>query len=403
MKSNKRFAVYNFSLLFILFLSIAFIHKPVMTFFQIKAGYNEAAISVSAAQGDLTNPLKESPDYFSHDGKTKASFSEKEKIKVIPGGHSIGIQLETKGVLVVGHHYIDSGEGLISPALGAKIDIGDTILEMNGIKIQNLDQVKPIIETAGKEEDLLNITLKKKDKIYKTTLQPLLDEKSKSYSIGLYIRDKAAGIGTLSFYDPASKRYGALGHVISDVDTKKPIDLKAGKIVPSEVLKIQRGERNFPGEKRAKFSPEDQALGTVTKNSPFGIFGALVGEPENNYFQEAMEIAYSKDVKEGPAKILTVVNGEEIREYQIEIVNNKIQNSPSTKGMIIKITDEDLIEKTGGIVQGMSGSPIIQDNKLIGAITHVFVNDPTSGYAVHIEWMLEEAGITSYYENLKAS
>src|SRR5690606_6202542 len=155
--------------------------------------------------------------------------------------------------------------------------------------------------------------------------------------------------------------------------------------------------------KQAKFSMKDKQLGTITKNSPFGIFGELDPKLIGDQAQEPIPIALSHEVKKGPAKILTVVEGEEVESFDIEIINTVPQKFPGTKGMVIKVTDEKLIEKTGGIVQGMSGSPIIQNGKLVGAVTHVFVNDPTSGYGVHIEWMLQEAGIDIYENQTIAS
>src|SRR5690606_15924651 len=197
------------------------------------------------------------------------------------------------------------------------------------------------------------------------------------------------------------KKYGALGHVISDMDTKKPVEINDGTIVRSSVTSIEKGNNGIPGEKQARFESEEHIIGNITKNSPFGIFGELQSTIKNDIHDKPLPIALSHEVKEGPAKILTVVEGEEVEEYEIEIISNIPQKYPATKGMVIQITDEELLSKTGGIVQGMSGSPIIQDGKVIGAVTHVFVNDPTSGYGVHIEWMLQDAGIDIYKENKK--
>ena len=211
--------------------------------------------------------------------------------------------------------------------------------------------------------------------------------------MGLYIRDSAAGVGTLTFYDPVTKKYGALGHVISDVDTQKPIVVHDGHIVRSSVTSIEKGSNGDPGEKLANFSGNRDTLGTIEKNSSFGIFGTLKNTTlKNNIYDEKMPITLSTHVKEGPAKILTVVEGETVEQFDIEIVSSIPQKEPATKGMIIKVTDPKLIEATGGIVQGMSGSPIIQDGKLVGAVTHVFVNDPTSGYGCHISgcWKKQE-------------
>ena len=200
----------------------------------------------------------------------------------------------------------------------------------------------------------------------------------------------------MTFFHPQSKKYGALGHVISDMDTKKPIVVEDGQIVRSTVTSIEKGSNGDPGEKLARFSSDREIVGNIQKNSPFGIFGVLNKELKNGIMDKPLPIALSHQVKEGPAKILTVVNDDRVEEFDIEIVSTIPQKFPATKGMVIKVTDPKLLEKTGGIVQGMSGSPIIQDGKLIGAVTHVFVNDPTSGYGVHIEWMLNEAGINIY-------
>lgn len=200
----------------------------------------------------------------------------------------------------------------------------------------------------------------------------------------------------MTFYDPKSKKYGALGHVISDMDTKKPIVVENGQIVRSTVTSIEKGSNGNPGEKLARFSGDREVIGDITRNSPFGIFGKLNQDISNGIMDKAMPIALSNEVKEGPAKILTVVDNDKVEEFDVEVVSSVPQKFPATKGMVIKITDKQLLEKTGGIVQGMSGSPIIQNGKVIGAVTHVFVNDPTSGYGVHIEWMLNEAGIDIY-------
>ncbi len=318
--------------------------------------------------------------------------------KVVPGGQSVGVQLHTLGVLVVGHHLVNNNETNKSPGDEPEIHVGDVILEMNGNKIKQLEDVKPIVTNAGKNKENISVKLKRGQDIIETELQPTLNKKDNSYQIGLYIRDSATGIGTVSFYDEESGKYGALGHTISDSDTKKPIEIHNGKIVRSSVTSIEKGNQGIPGEKQAKFSMKDKQLGTITKNSPFGIFGKLNPSILEDNQQQPMSIGLSHEVEKGPAHILTVVEGEKVEKFDIEIVNTIPQKHPATKGMVIKVTDKRLLEKTGGIVQGMSGSPIIQNDKIVGAVTHVFVNDPTSGYGVHIEWMLEEADINIYKE-----
>lgn len=340
--------------------------------------------------------IKEQRKVYQISQPKKTDFQFKEDIKVVPGGQSIGVQLQTLGVLVVGHHLVNGQNGLVSPGEEAEVKVGDVILEIDHDEIEQIEDVKPLVDQAGSLNKPLQIKIKRGEKIFETNLSPIKDERDDKYRLGLYIRDSAAGIGTISFYEPHSKRYGALGHIISDMDTKKPIEINKGSIVRSQITAIEKGNGGTPGEKQARFSLNDHHIGSITKNTPFGIFGKLNASIVNEKYDKPMPIALSDEVKEGPAKILTVVEGEKVEEFSIEIVNNIPQKSPETKGMVIKVTDQNLLDRTGGIVQGMSGSPIIQNGKIIGAVTHVFVNDPTSGYGVHIEWMLQDAGINIF-------
>ncbi|MEC1607252.1 SpoIVB peptidase [Bacillus halotolerans] len=317
-------------------------------------------------------------------------------LKVIPGGQSIGVKLHSVGVLVVGFHQINTSEGKKSPGESAGITAGDIIIEMNGRKIEKMNDVAPFIQKAGNTGESLDLLIKRDKQKIKTKLIPQKDEAEGKYRIGLYIRDSAAGIGTMTFYEPKTKKYGALGHVISDMDTKKPIVVEDGEIVKSTVTSIEKGTGGNPGEKLARFSSERKTIGDINRNSPFGIFGTLHQPIKNKISDKALPVAFSNEVKKGPAEILTVIDDDKVEKFDIEIVSTTPQKFPATKGMVLKITDPRLLKETGGIVQGMSGSPIIQNGKVVGAVTHVFVNDPTSGYGVHIEWMLSEAGIDIY-------
>lgn len=327
-----------------------------------------------------------------------------DDFKVFPGGQSIGVQLQTAGVLVVGHHLVDTGNEKISPGELSKIRVGDMILKVNGMYINDIEEVGKLVKEAGDKKQPLSLLVTRGEEKIEVELHPAYDVKDQAYRMGLYIRDSAAGVGTLTFYDPKSKKYGALGHVISDIDTGKPIVVGDGHIVQSRVTSIEKGTNGAPGEKFAIFKDENEKLGNITKNTPFGIFGEMSKYPDNNMVKEPIPIAFTEQVEEGPAQILTVVDGQRVEKFDIEIVNVIQQRFPATKGMIIKVTDPRLLEKTGGIVQGMSGSPIIQKGRLVGAVTHVFVNDPTSGYGLFIEWMLQDAGIDLYNQKgLKAS
>lgn len=319
-----------------------------------------------------------------------------DDFRVVPGGQSIGVKLQTLGVLVVGHHLVDTTEGKKSPGEMAKIQTGDIITKINGHTIKKMGDVTPFVQDAGQKGVPLKIDIQRNQQIIKTSLLPLKDKDESTYKLGLYIRDSAAGIGTMTFYHPNSQKYGALGHVISDMDTHKPIVVQDGQILQSTVTSIEKGSNGDPGEKLARFSSNHEAIGNINRNSPFGIFGQLRKEVNNGIMDKAIPISLSHEVKEGPAKILTVVDGSKVEAFNVEIVSTIPQKFPAIKGLVLKVTDKKLLKKTGGIVQGMSGSPIIQNGKLIGAVTHVFVNDPTSGYGVHIEWMLNEAGINIY-------
>ncbi|MCM3738257.1 SpoIVB peptidase [Bacillus cytotoxicus] len=372
------------------------------TIFTVASGFghvNEKTIALNVHQSgeaDMVYELAGLP-------VKKVNVKVLKDFKVIPGGQSIGVKLNAKGVLVVGHHLIQTEKGKVSPGELAGVQIGDMITEINGKTIERMSDIAPFIHNSGKTGESLNLVLLRDGKYIRTKLTPQKDGGEQSYRIGLYIRDSAAGIGTMTFIHPESMKYGALGHVISDNDTKKAIQVEDGQIVRSTVTSIERGSNGDPGEKLARFSPDHEVIGNITTNSPFGIFGKLNTEMKNGIMDEALPIALSHQVKEGPAKILTVIDQDKVEAFDIEIVSTVPQKFPATKGMVVKITDKRLLEKTGGIVQGMSGSPIVQDGKLVGAVTHVFVNDPTSGYGVHIEWMLNEAGINIYTDQKKAS
>lgn len=321
-------------------------------------------------------------------------------IKLIPGGNSIGVVLHSRGVIVVGNSPITiEKEQQVNPAKDGGIHVGDVILSINGTLVQSDSQLAEVIDQSGKEEEILNIVLKRGEEEMTIKIKPVLCHETKRYRIGLFVRDSAAGVGTLTFHEPESKVYGALGHIITDSDTNQPIDCEQGKIVGAKVSGIQHGLRGQPGEKIGVFIEGDQLLGNIEKNTKFGIYGKLSTKITNELYSEAIPVASMNQIQTGYAEILTVVDGQTIERFAIDIQKINLQESPEGKGIVIKVTDPLLLEKTGGIVQGMSGSPIIQNGKLIGAVTHVFVHDPTRGYGCFIDWMLMEVGIIPRNEN----
>ncbi|WP_334071669.1 SpoIVB peptidase [Paenibacillus sp. A14] len=324
-------------------------------------------------------------------------------LKVIPGGQTIGVKVKSAGILVVGHHQVSDGTKKVSPGEAAGIQVGDLITHMNGTELKDVKDVADLAGQAGDSGKPLKVSYQRNGKALTTQLHPAYDGQDKAWRLGLYIRDSAAGVGTLTFYAPNQGVYGALGHVITDMNTQTPIVVGSGQILQSSVTSISKSESGEPGEKRAHFIREGKTLGNIERNTHFGIFGRMDQNPEYSVYQKPIPVAFSEEIQEGPAEILTVVEGQKVERFKVEIVHVSKQSAPETKGIVLRITDPRLIEKTGGIVQGMSGSPIIQNGKLIGAVTHVFVNDPRSGYGCFIEWMLQDAGILQGpAQNLKA-
>ncbi|MBW5446761.1 SpoIVB peptidase [Cohnella sp. CFH 77786] len=314
-------------------------------------------------------------------------------LKVIPGGQTIGVKVKAAGIMIVGHHLVKTGtDTKTSPGENARLKLGDLIVEIDGQPLNDVSKVAAIAEASGRSGRPLQLLVQRGKERFRTQLKPAYDQEDKAWRLGLYIRDSAAGVGTLTFYAPDHGVYGALGHVITDMDTQTPIVVGSGEILHSNVTSISKSQNGEPGEKRAQFIG-GRTIGNVERNTPFGIFGRMSGMPSHSYRSEAVPVAFAEEVEEGPAEIWTVVGGQKVEKFAIRIVHVSKQSSPATKGMVIKITDPKLLERTGGIVQGMSGSPILQKGKLVGAVTHVFVNDPTSGYGCYIEWMLQDAGI----------
>lgn len=313
-----------------------------------------------------------------------------EKV-LIPGGHSVGVRMNVKGVLIVGLEEIETPEGkFINPGLDAGLQIGDNILEINGTKVDNAREVKEIV---NKIKDDVKLKVKRKDEVLNITLTPVVSVEDNLYKIGVWVKDKTAGIGTLTYYDPSNNTFGALGHAITDPETGTVLSVAQGELLNSKVQSVKQGKAGSPGEIKGIFYESDHPLGKLTINTEYGIFGQTYSQITNPIFQKPLQIGYQNEIKRGPAYILTTLEGDKIEKYSIEIEKINRQTKASTKSMIIRVTDERLLAKSGGIIQGMSGSPIIQNNKIIGAVTHVFVNDPQKGYGIFIEWMLQDSNV----------
>ena len=312
-----------------------------------------------------------------------------KKTKVIPVGQVVGLKLYTHGVLVVGLSEIVSDDNeRIKPYEGTDIREGDNIIELNGLDI--IDTEDLINKINGFKGEKVTLKYLREGKEFNCDIQPI-KTKQGSYKLGLWVRDSAAGIGTLSYYNPENKTFAALGHGITDIDTGELVNISEGEFMTTKILSIVKGEKGRPGKIQGSLDNQKN-IGKIYKNSNLGIYGELENiEAISNSPMKEMEVADRSEIELGKANILCSLDGEKVKQYEIEIEKMFIQNNDDNKSMLIKVTDEELLNKTGGIVQGMSGSPILQNGKFIGAVTNVLVNDPASGYAIFGDLMINEA------------
>lgn len=309
--------------------------------------------------------------------------------RVMVGGHSIGVVVSSRGVLVTGVVPVPAGGAARSPAQEAGIQVGDLLLSANGVPLRDEEDLATAVRRAGERGDTLTLEVERQGRSFRVAVRPV-GLPDGSFRIGLSARDATAGVGTLTLWDPVTRRFAALGHLVTDPDSGRPISLEEGRIVLARVLALRQGKRGEPGEKIGVFLPEKDALGAIDKNTDWGIIGTLHRPLANPLYPEPVLLGGAGSVREGPAQVLTVVNGQTIEAFSAYIQKVWPDRRYQGKGLVLRITDSRLREKAGGIVQGMSGSPILQDGRLVGAVTHVFVGDPTRGYGVLAQWMWEE-------------
>jgi len=297
---------------------------------------------------------------------------------IVASGDNIGLQINNDGIIIAGFYNIDDKY----PGKEAGLQKGDTIVKANNIKINSIDDFISVIEKSNQRN--INLVYKRNNIEYKTVLNLLVEKET--IKTGLYVKDMVSGLGTLTFIDPKTKLYGALGHEVIESSSGQKVDVKEGKIYNSTVTSIDKSIRGEPGSKNASVDSND-VYGNIIENTTSGVFGKYTKDinTDNLY-----KVATLNDIKKGNAKIITVIDGNEKKEYDINILKI-IGDNQDNKNIFFEITDKELIDKTGGIVQGMSGSPIIQGEYIIGAVTNVVVNNPTRGYAILITSMLEEA------------
>ena len=315
-----------------------------------------------------------------------STITKIEKIKVVPIGKIIGLKLYTNGILVVG-----TSENEENVKKHLNIDPGDIILEINGKIVNTIDELK---ENVNKSKgNSIELKILRAGNTFNTNIIPTKIEGEK-YQLGLWVKDAATGVGTMTFYEPQTQKFGVLGHGITDSDTNNLIKIDYGDLVTAKVISLKKGIENDPGEIKGTII-NSQSIGKINKNTQFGVFGTLNNLTALNIdTSKEIEIASREEIKEGDARIICSVNtSNSPKEYKIEIEKIYIENDYNNKSMLIKIVDEDLLNETGGIIRGLSGAPIIQNGKFVGAVTNVLVSNPEIGYAVFADMMIKEINL----------
>ena len=344
----------------------------------------------STMQGEYTAPLR----LFGVVPVKPVSVSVVDRPIVAVCGTPFGIKLYTDGVLVVGMSDVQTAVGGVNPSAAAGIRIGDAILSVDGKVVATNEDVATCINACDGRSVTMRI---RRDGVeFDAQVTPVRPLNGEGYRAGLWVRDSTAGVGMLTFYDEDTGAYAGLGHPVTDADTGQILPISGGEIVPSRILDVKKSQKGAPGELCGAF--ESGSLGRLELNATSGLYGTLTAFPQESV---RLPLAMKQEVAEGAAQIYTTVDGTEPKLYDIEIEQVRYTAANDTRSMVIRVTDETLLSLTGGIVQGMSGSPIIQDGKLVGAVTHVLVNDPSRGYAVFAETMLETAQSVAENNKLK--
>lgn len=308
--------------------------------------------------------------------------------KLIPGGTPIGIYMETKGVLIIGTGTVTGMDGLNYEPAYHLVKTGDYIEGVNQKPIETKTELIDEVNACEGREVILDI--RRGEELIQLKVKPVLTS-PEEYKLGIWVRDNTQGIGTLTFIDE-NGNFGALGHGIADVDTSTLMEIEDGKLYKTKILSIVKGEKGTPGELTGFIDyDEGNIRGKITKNTEAGIFGKANEEMQREVSAQPMDICMKQDIELGPAVIRCSASGE-VQDYQVEITDVNLNEDDVNKGIVLKIVDENLLNLTGGIVQGMSGSPIIQNGKIIGAVTHVFIQDSSKGFGIFIENMLQMEG-----------
>ncbi len=303
-----------------------------------------------------------------------------EKIMVYLGGYPLGFTFKCNGVLVVA----------ISNENVSNLIEGDIIKKIEEFDVFSVEDISDVLNNKINSSNEINLTIIRKNEEQMAKIRPIFDNVTKQYKLGLWIRDDAAGVGTITYIRKDNMRFGALGHPVCDIDTGSTMPVSTGNIFKCNIVGFKKGAKNDPGELKGLFLRNGSMLGSLDKNYKSGVYGTFNNEKLDLIEENIVEVADRNEIKSGKAVIRCTIDGYEPQEYEIEIVKTYFQTGRDTKSMFIRVTDKELLERTGGIIQGMSGSPIIQNGKLVGAVTHVFVSDPTKGYGIFADLMINE-------------
>lgn len=327
-------------------------------------------------------------DIFHSIFHSKVKQQDKREILVYPGGYPLGFTLECEGVVIVACGEVETEFGSINVFENKNVKVGDVLYSIDNEIITSANHLQRLLNKEDYFGEEIDVVIKRKQTFINERLFPQKEASSGLYRLGLWIRDNAAGVGTLTYVRADNNRFGALGHPVCDIDTGTVMPISNGKIYKCNIVGYNKGIRGNPGELRGLFLKNGEQAGDLDFNNEYGVYGKI-GEEYLKKLSGPIPAGFRDSVKTGKAQILCTIDGTTPKMYSVEIIKLTYQAKSDKKSMVIKVTDKELIEQTGGIVQGMSGSPIIQNGKLIGAVTHVFISDPTKGFGLYIDWMID--------------
>ncbi|MDD4110127.1 MAG: SpoIVB peptidase [Clostridia bacterium] len=307
--------------------------------------------------------------------------------EIFVGGMPIGFSIDVDGLIILGGNSVLSSDGLVNNFENSGLKKGDILTAINDTKVSSLEDLKKILDAESYKGEKITLHITRNSENIEFGIEPILDKEENRYKLGVWVRNDAAGVGTLTYVRCDNLQYGALGHPITDYETGTLIPARGGKIFTCSVVGLNKGEKGTPGEIKGVFMQGKNNKGVIEKNTPFGVFGTITEKDKIIDTNKIAEVGSRLIMKPGKATLISGISGVN-EEYEIEIIKANYQPTSSDKSFVFRVTDKRLLDLTGGIIQGMSGSPILQNGKIVGAVTHVFVSDPTKGYGIYVDWMI---------------